>query len=184
MKKIIALFGLLLAANSQAAVLSLSTDQTSYQVGDTVTLNIIGSDFAEVSAFDFDLLFDTTALTGGSLTGTDLNTGMNWFLNENFSASGLTLAFTAFDDFFAPEAVGTGNALLASVSFVAQTAGQFSLMFDSLTASFSDANFTPLNVDFNGLTVNVTDANAVPEPGSLALAALALFGLMGARRRA
>ena len=118
-------------------------------------------------------------------------TGGFFFEGENITVS-FGAAITAFGIFFnmSPSPAGAvyattdlGNTALGSSTWDLPTFHFVGLISD---AAFTSVTFGATNAALSGFNVDNLSyvvARAVPEPGSLALASLALFGAAVARRR-
>ena len=166
--------------SSQAATLSVSPTTSFATKGETVTIQIQGSGFAEALAGGgFDLSYDPTVLqyTGGSIAGI-------WeFLpalgaDTPVSANVSTIVGTGFATFVNNN---IGSFAVASFTFTAKEAGTSPLTLSPSAAfDFSNANGDLLTPDLMGGSVVVT---SVPEAGSLAMMLAGLLALASLRQR-
>lgn len=184
MKKLIALMGLLMSLNVQAAIINVTTDQTNYQLGDEVTVTVTGENLADITSFQFDLLFDNSAFAYVSTFGSELGDAFSWpwMLTDEANALGRGLAFVDWDF----TGIGSNAVLtIAKFSFTAVKSGVFGFGLGGPDTVFGDINNQDVQASFGSLSsVNVADASVVSEPSVLALMLLALMGLAGVRRRA
>jgi hypothetical protein len=193
MKKfIIGLFALV-GFSAQAAVINISTDQTSYNVGDTVTANVWidivelqGSNLAQpiISGFVMSLMADATSL--------EYNVGSIMF-GDKLGAGALSGLFPVGFGTYSIQSAGFTSTLF-SLQAGLTSFELFSLEFTALS-SVSDALF--------GLTASVTEfgsfvgapvstastafsveATSVPAPSTGVLALLACFGMAVSRVKA
>ncbi|MCQ8849119.1 hypothetical protein NQT74_11050 [Alteromonas stellipolaris] len=195
MKKfIIGLFALV-GFSAQAAVINISTDQTSYNVGDTVTANVWidivelqGSNLAQpiISGFVMSLMADATSL--------EYNVGSIMF-GDKLGAGALSALFPVLGDTYSIQSAGVPfSTTLFTLQSGLESFDLFSLEFTALS-SVSDALF--------GLTASVTEfgsfvgapvstastafsveATSVPAPSTGVLALLACFGMVVSRVKA
>jgi hypothetical protein len=168
----------LVAVSSHAATLSMSTDKSTYDVGETITLTIVGDAEGEADVGIFGtVVYDPgrTTVTGQSQSSlTSLGGGLPWING------------VLFLDF--PNA-GTADALNTIAGLVPQTPDQLVISVITLTADAEGAvNFQWLadggseSLSFFSLT-NAPGASItiVPEPSTAFLVGLGLVGL-GLRR--
>jgi len=176
------LIGLASAAN--AATLSVVADQSSYLVGDTITLTVTGDSQAAQDIFIFGrLLFDNPAVAAIA-TGAPTQNTLLAFGSVPWVASGLLCDSSSCQMMNQLSAFGTNpapasNLLVATVSFVATAPGSSSVSWDTNLAGGFQLAFFGLS-DAPGTTINV-----IPEPTTAALLGLGLLGLaISGRRRA
>ena len=182
MKYLITLLGLVLSINANATLLTIDFDNTDYAVGDTVTGQLVVSNFPETLAhFAGEITFDDSSL---SLTGWTFGNGFDDGLGS-FQLADDTLPGELFlqdlTGFFADEATLSSiqgqSFVLASFSFEALTAGMQTVSFlNSYVETFSGDWLNTLPV--YSASFNVTQ---VPEPTT---GLLLLAGLAGLLRRA
>lgn len=173
MKKFIAALALFVGLSANANVINIAVSDSNVALGETVSVSLIASGFEDFDSFDFDFDFDTSVFSyDSSSLISDLSFGLAFEVNQ--VADGMALSF--FD--FSPV---NGDFLLASFDLIALSSGFSSFSIGDLL--FSDTIFqTDLVVTAdNTLEVEVSD---VPAPATLGLLTLALFGLVGLRRKA
>lgn len=206
------LFLMLIAAvtlNANAAIIEISTDKSSYDIGETITATISLSSLSNVGALPtlFDVYntafsFDTSLLS--YVAGSAASKGPFGALGQIADPLGLPMPSPVIE-LFLPLIEGN----LATVgSFAFQGPGvdigyQFQNVINDLyTVQFSAnavgrASFSPLsasiafggtlgdglpqNIEFRGTSFDITQ---VPAPGTFTLSLLALGGMFFARKRA
>lgn len=188
MKKFFAVLGLFFSLQTQAALISVELDNTSYQKGDTISASIWMSDLnTALAGFNIDLWFKSTALTFDSITfGNYLTVFAD---TDKYSAvSGNLLNFSElnFDalDFELAELQATpdNRFQLATITFIAKKAGAFALNFNKVELSNGWGFEIPADEVQIGNTSGVIEGvEEVPAPATLLLLAPALLWL--ARRR-
>lgn len=188
MKKFFAVLGLFFSLQTQAALISVELDNTSYQKGDTISASIWMSDLnTALASFNIDLWFKSTALTFDSITfGNYLTVFAD---TDKYSAvSGNLLNFSElnFDalDFELAELQATpdNRFQLATITFIAKKAGAFALNFNKVELSDGWGFEIPADEVQIGNTSGVIEGvEEVPAPATLLLLAPALLWL--ARRR-
>ena len=191
-KFIIGLFALV-GFSAQAAIINISTDQASYNVGDIITANV-WIDIAElqggspvqpiISGFVMELMADATNLSynddsimfgdklGATALGAIFPAGLGMYSIQS-------AAFTP-DVFFLQ--AGLTSFELFSLEFTALNSVSNALF--GLTASvseFSSLVGTPVSTASTAFSV---EATSVPAPSTGVLALLACFGMMVSRVKA
>jgi hypothetical protein len=193
MKKFLLTLASLVAFSSQAAVISVDLADSEIAVGDTTTVNITGEFDSQTEAFDFALLsvfFDNSSLLVDSLSLTSDLPSDDVFLDPyvEFSenAGDVTMGWYSL---FAGTYTNPAPFSLFSFDVTATAEGVFDFTFDStdlLSFDFFDsATFAPISFELSEASLTVTDGVAadVAAPQTALLLALALGGLVVARRR-
>ena len=167
----------LLGRSTQASpILSIQPSTLTVAPGQSFALDVDISDVADLYAFQFDLGFDPTVLSGISVSeGAFLPSGgTTFFIAGTIDNVGGTIAFNA-DSLIGAIPGVTGSGTLATVEFSALGGG--SSQVDISNVTLLDLNLDTIAADTVGGVVNVS---AVPEPGTMSLlliASLAAFGL-------
>ncbi len=133
-----------------------------------------------LGAFDFNLAFDPTIVTFTGLTfgdpvlGDQLNlSGTGAISDFSVLAPGLLEFYEiSLDSAATLDSKQLDHFVLATLQFQAIGAGNTSLITSN--NSVSDSQGAPLNVGLQPGSVRVTAASSVPEPSSLALAAIGI----------
>lgn len=170
------------ATLAQAGTLAISPNLTVVNPGDSFTLSVVGTGFAEVVAGGgFNLSFDPTVL---QFNAGSSSIGALWEFVPSLgselvdSASQHTLTDVSFATFVNSP---TGNFAVASLGFTALQAGNSTLTLSpSAFFDFSDNAANILTPSFTGGDVVVS---AVPEGGTLALMLAGMLTLGVFRRR-
>lgn len=185
----------LLSANAKAGLLTLDVDDLDYQVGDTVTVDVVASDFLDVigfqqyiSSFNFDLSFDSSVLGFQTASyGNGLDGGFGLSIQNPIAS---TTSPISFGELSLLDEIGlflaqTPSFVLASIEFEILSAGDAALdllnisMFEGtglLAQEISSVNVQTANI-------NITDSAEIPVPPTLFLLALPLlFVVRNARR--
>jgi len=185
MKKLIALFALCLSLHSQAGVIKIETDKSSYTVNDTVTAQIKVSGLAQnqsLAAYLFKLALPQSGLQflsyqfGAALAG-PLDSLQDLF-TDNGALNVSEISFAA--DTELAQLQQAGEFTLLSLTFKVLQAGLFAL--DLSDVDFADASNQSIAVSgVTGSSFAAVTAPAVPAPATLLLLFPAL--LLMARRR-
>lgn len=171
MNKYILIISLLFGFNAQAGLITIGLSDADVVVGESITVNLIASDFSPLDAFDafdFDFAYDNSlfAFNVGSLSS-DLSlifpSPLIFGASENLN--GLAISFADFS------AYTNTDFLLASFEITATSAGiaNFSLS----NVSFSNF-FTPVVLD-TSMQTSANISAAVPEPSTWLMLLSALF---------
>jgi len=166
------------AAAANAATLSVASNKTTYNVGETITLSVSGDGQGATAYSIFGRLLYNSALVGpGTRNQTAVGTG--WTLGTLNSSSGISEAINQIN-----LAGGTSNNLPAGnpfsiVTLVANAVGVVNVNWDTVGAGFQLSFFGLTNAPGTSFTIV-----AVPEPATAALLSLGIVGLaVGGRRR-
>lgn len=188
MKKIFAVLGLFFSLQSQAALLSVELDNTSYQQGDVISASIWMSDLnTALAGFNLDLWFQSTSLAFDSISFGNYLTVFD--ATDKYSqATGNVLNFSEMNNDalyweLADAQITPDNRFqLATISFIAKKAGAFVLSFDKVELTDGWGDEIPAN-DFqiSNASGTIEGTQDVPAPTPLLLLAPALLWL--ARRR-
>ena len=164
-----------LPATSTLAVPIFSVSSPNPFLGEIIHVNVNASGLVDLYDYQFDLNFDPTRLqfVGGAFEGPFLATAGATFFFGGIPALG-SVQFV-FDTLLGPGPGASGNGLLASLDFRALAKGPTTLSLANVLAQDTPGNL--INVAL--VSAQIT----VPEPGTLALLALALAGCVVAARR-
>jgi len=181
MKKFLMITGFILAialsGQANAGLITVSVDQDSVAVGESVELTLSATAFEEFDVFDLNINFDTSLFTFMPQTfASDLD---DFSLLWNQVTNGVAISFV---DFFP----ASGDFLLAKFELTAIESG--STNFDLLVSEFSlsdpfdiFAPATPVNAEVSGQAF--ASVTSVPEPGMLSILFLGLLALVGSNRK-
>lgn len=170
MKKILALFAFCLSLQAQAALISIETDKTTYQVNDVITakVQVSGLGINElISAYLFKLQLPVGGLQLLSHQFGDLLTGSNGSFQDVLDlGSSIEVAETSYNEDSELATLQQSSAFtLVSFQFKVLQAGQ--LMLSLLDVDTSGAGYATQPVDV-AKAIEVT-ANPVPAPATLLL---------------
>jgi len=155
-----------------AATVGFNPDPVTVNPGDTITVDIVGTDFIDpLAGGTFDLAFDSAHVQINSVT---INTAVYEFLPDGggLLSPGLwgTIGFDTFG--VAP----TGNITIATIDLKVLTVGTSSLVIQS--SAFFDDVATQLDP-----TLDAGAVSSVPVPAAVWLFGSGLLGLVGIARR-
>jgi hypothetical protein len=156
-----------------APVLQMSTTTTATGID----LTVRAQDVVDLYGYQFTLNFDPALLT--ALSGTEgpflQSGGSTFFLPGDIDNTAGSFSFV-LGTLIGPGPGVDGSGDLATFSFAVGQSGLASFSFSDVF--FLDSNFAEISIDTPELAVQVAQ---VPEPGSLWLAAVALFAVLGGR---
>lgn len=188
MKKFFAVLGLFFSLQTQAALISVELDNTSYQKGDVISAGIWMSDLnTALAGFNVDLWFKSTSLSFDSITfGNFLTVFAD---TDKYSATkGNVLSFSELNfDALDWELADLQNTpdnrfQLATITFIAKKAGAFALNFNKVELSDGWGDVIPADeIQIGNTSGTIIAVEEVPAPATLLLLAPALLWL--ARRR-
>ena len=191
---------------SSAVIIGFSPSSQAVNVGDEFNVDIVISDlFASdgsreiVSAFDLDVLYDSSLLNATTVTfGSSLGDPDPFLFEALFDSvlslgrvdlaelsslcaeEDLTDPFCSFGPFLV-DLQPNASFTLATLSFEAISEGTSLLRFDALTIPGVDVKgldpFTPFDLSSTTGQAEVTIVASVPEPGILLLMLTGIFGL-------
>jgi PEP-CTERM motif-containing protein len=179
MKRTLVLMAVVLgfATAASAATLTVTTDKTTYAVGETISLTVTGdSQNANTTTYSLigRLTYSDTLTDPGSIGANALNPGPGWSETPPSQADGFSELF-AFADFGftndTPNYDG-GPKVLNTATLIAQAVGV-------VTLSWTDS-LSYYNVSGAQLAGSFT---IIPEPTTAALLGLGLVGLVVSGRR-
>ncbi|GAC19327.1 PEP-CTERM sorting domain-containing protein [Paraglaciecola arctica] len=184
MKNFLLALSLVLSVNVQAAVIKFNLDASDYQVGDTISGQLVVSDFSGLlGAFWADMEYSTSGVSVlGWSFGVGFDDGLGSLsIGNNDSVSGI-LSLEEYSDPFADTAILTaaqGTAfVLANFTLEALSAGDYDLslgLFGLLDFDNADVDTTAENARFS--------ITQVPEPATIVIFALASMMLLRIKRK-
>jgi general secretion pathway protein D len=161
-----------------SAAPTITAGSATVHTGDTFTIQVSIADAQDLLAWQFDLAFDPSILQANSITEGPFMSGFGTTLfvpGVIDNGSGL-ISLTA-DSFNDLEPYPSGDGVLAEIEFTALAVGTSALTLSNL---FLDFVTPPEDVAVQAGAVTVLAR--IPEPGTLALVALA-SGVLALRRR-
>jgi hypothetical protein len=185
MKNLMLLTALLFSSLTQAAIIELKADKAEYQLGDTVEVQLLVSDAAELlGGFDTLVTYQAAGLT---LSGWEFGDGFDDGLGSlQFSDDTLSGSLSLSDYAFLFSDIGTLTAaqsngfVLATLRFTAATIGQFGVGAEN-TSLVSFDNEQIYYPGTSSLSIDIAAAE-IPAPATLLLFLLGLT-LIGIRHR-
>ena len=181
------LLSVMFASSVNATLFSIELDQTDFNVGQTLTANLVVSDIEKdsigftslIADFELDLMFDNSLLSFDSLSfGEKLGDGLDSLQLDNVTASGILnifeLSYLLYDELLVLQD-GISKFTLASINFdiINVGSGLFSL---NNIATGNDIGTALTDIQSNSTSFITTSGTiAIPEPTSVALI---LVGLM------
>ena len=183
MKYIITLLGLIVSINANATLLTINFDDTQYAVGDTVTGELVVSNFSEtLGGFFAEIVFDEQLLSLTSFSlGNGFDDGLGSYSFTDDSVAGL-LSIEDYADLAADISIlglNQGSSfVLANFTFRTLSSGlqTVSILAGAEVISFNNSTVTVL--PSTDTSFNVTQ---VPEPTT---GLLLIAGLAGILRKA
>ena len=183
MKNVVLGLFLLFSVSANAGIIDIDVSANTANVGETITVDIVGSGFADFDFFNFDVLFDTAVFSFDPANiVTDLPVaGLFGFGIQAVEVPGIGANFSFLDLF-----PFGGGAFSISFDLSVIGAGVSDLLLS--TSDIGQGFFVPqaglpevlsISQNFDQLTVS-----EVPEPSLLMIFALAMFGLIGYRKLA
>ena len=146
--------------NDNAPILSFSTNVNSVSVGDTFTLHLNANQFADLSDWECDLLFDANLLQASEVIEGDFLKQDNVSTRfRNSRINNTTGEITGLSVTRLAEKGVRGTGRLLSVVFTAKAIGEAHVTLKDLYAYSSNSEEIPLNIP--EFTVAVSDLNSV-----------------------
>lgn len=169
-------------SHAGAAGFALTPSSTTIAAGSTFSLDLVGTDLADLYAFQFALSFDPAIVhVLGVTEGPALPTAGTTFFVPGAADNVAGMLALSGDTLIGPIPGFTGGGTLASISFAAVAGGTTSISFsDVLTLSSAFDVGVPTLESAN---VAVTGTSPVPEPSTTLLMAIGLGAVAGFARR-
>ncbi len=181
------LLSVMFASSVNATLFSIELDQTDFNVGQTLTANLVVSDIEKdsigftslIADFELDLMFDNSLLSFDSLSfGEKLGDGLDSLQLDNVTASGILnifeLSYLLYDELLVLQD-GISKFTLASINFDIINVGSGLFSLNNIAAG-NDIGTALTDIQSNSTSfITTSGATAIPEPTSVALI---LVGLM------
>lgn len=164
MKKFLIMLSLLVGCNANAGLINIDLSADNVGVGETITVNLIATNFDPFDSFDLDFEFDNSlfAYQVGTFHS-DLLAEFPLFFQESENINGLAISYLNFVPVIA------ADFLLASFKVTALGDGISTFSLGNVT--FNNFIFT---VDVDSSARNLVTVNQVPEPATWILLLFAL----------
>ena len=163
-----------------APIVSLQASAADVRPGDTLLIDVVATDFDDLYAFQFSLIFDPAHFQASALSEGDFlqSAGATFFIPGEIDNATGAVSFTA-NTLIGPGPGANGGGLLARFQFDATAVGSGG--FDLADLLFLDSSLVDVFPSVTPVDIEVTTSN-VPEPSSLLLmiAALAVLGALKA----
>ena len=181
------LLSVMFASSVNATLFSIELDQTDFNVGQTLTANLVVSDIEKdsigftslIADFELDLMFDNSLLSFDSLSfGEKLGDGLDSLQLDNVTASGILnifeLSYLLYDELLVLQD-GISKFTLASINFDIINVGSGLFSLNNIAAG-NDIGTALTDIQSNSTSfITTSGTTAIPEPTSIALI---LVGLM------
>lgn len=181
------LLSVMFASSVNATLFSIELDQTDFNVGQTLTANLVVSDIEKdsigftslIADFELDLMFDNSLLSFDSLSfGEKLGDGLDSLQLDNVTASGILnifeLSYLLYDELLVLQD-GISKFTLASINFDIINVGSGLFSLNNIAAG-NDIGTALTDIQSNSTSfITTSGTTAIPEPTSVALI---LVGLM------
>ncbi|MGH9396529.1 MAG: cohesin domain-containing protein [Terriglobia bacterium] len=166
-----------IAVRAAPITIAIVPSTTTVPLGSDASLGIAISNVSDLYAFQFDLGFNPTLLSGQTIVeGAFLPAGgSTLFIPGTIDNTGGTIAFTA-DTLLGPGLGLNGSGILATVTFATIAPGTSSI--DLLNVLLLDSNLNDIAFGSANGSVTVNGMAPVPEPSSLTLLATAVLALI------
>jgi hypothetical protein len=187
MKNVVLGLFLLFSVSANAGIIDIDVSANTANIGETITVDIVGSGFADFDFFNFDVLFDTSVFSfDPSAIVTDLPiAALVLFGLQAVEVPSVGANFSFFD--LLPFTAGAFN-ISFDLTVIGAGISDFVLSTGLIGQGFSVADPfdifalpTDLVLTINQTAAQVT-ASDVPEPGSLMMFAMAMIGFVSYRK--
>lgn len=188
-KKLLCAALLFASQQSVAGLIAIELDNTAYQVNETVTANIVISEFDQPLSGAFaELLFDSANLSLIDFSfGGAFDDGLGSYQYADDSNAGVFYLEDFADisaDFSILASLQNDSFVFATIEFQALKAGIHTLNFGDFDTGLFDLEDNSVQASFSPASINVTSGvTEVPAPATLALFVLGLLGLATRRNK-